>query len=120
MKHKFALDFFDIFGNNVSRVENLNPPIIGRFRDMHGMVDVVAYSYENELATRLNIDMTIHRTVLVDDSTDDNQPPNYGMLEVMILGKHIANSPFMGFQVLPGPYDFNLSPMREFNILSSY
>ena len=40
--------------------------------------------------------------------------------EVTVLGKHINLSPFMGWTVLPGAYDFPLSPIREYNLLSVY
>ena len=41
-------------------------------------------------------------------------------MKVMFLGKDIGISPATGFKVLPGLFNFNLSPIKEHNVKSSY
>lgn len=45
---------------------------------------------------------------------------NEATLSVYLLGAHVAGSPYRGWKVLPGNFNFTKSALIEYNLKSSY
>jgi hypothetical protein len=126
VEHTFSMGFVDIYGNNLSKLIDMHPPFVIRFEDKSGGGNFhITEHYLNEISKRnefkVNISTTVYPKFYNNDiplfysalGVDYNNSAN---LSIELFGEHIANSPFTGWQVLPGYYNFTKSYIFENNL----
>lgn len=123
VEHIFSMGFVDIYGNNLSKLIDMHPPFVISFEDESGGANYqVTEHYLNEISKRnefkLNISTTVYPKFYANNMGIDYN--NTGTLSIRLFGEHIFNSPFTGWYVLPGYYNFTKSYIFENNLKSTY